>query len=48
MNVEPESKTNEYLKGIVANLPEYGRNDYIRWKGKKSKEKGLFLFQQRA
>ena len=57
MNVEPESKTNEYLKGIVANLPEkpgiyqYLNTEgtiYIRWKGKKSKEKSLFLFQQRA
>ena len=22
MNTEPEAKTNEYLRGIVANLPE--------------------------
>ena len=43
MNVEPESKskTNEYLKGIVANLPEKP-GIY------QSKEKSLFLFQQRA
>lgn len=59
MNVEPESKskTNEYLKGIVANLPEKpGIYQYLNTEGtiiyvgkaKKSKEKSLFLFQQRA
>ena len=42
MNTEPESRANEYLKGIVANLPEktgylpileHGGHNYIRWKG---------------
>ena len=34
MNVEPESKTNEYLKGIVANLPEKpGIYQYLNTEG---------------
>ncbi len=57
MNTEPESKTNEYLKGIVANLPEKpGIYQYLNTEGtiiyvgkaKNLKKKSLFLFQQRA
>ena len=57
MNTEPESRANEYLKGIVANLPEKpgiyqllntGGTNYIRGKAKKPKKKSLLLLQQRA
>ena len=34
MNTEPESKTNEYLKGIVANLPDKpGIYQYLNTEG---------------
>ena len=42
MNTEPETKTNEYLRGIVANLPEKpGVYQYLN-------TEGIFLLQQRA
>lgn len=48
-----EITTNDYLKGIVLNLPdspghlpilELRRNHYLRWKGKKPEAQSLFLF----
>ena len=52
-----EITTNDYLKGIVLNLPDspgiyqylkLRRNHYLRWKGKKPETQSLFLLQQRA
>ena len=45
-----EITTNDYLKGIVLNLPipKLRRNHYLRWKSKKLETKSLFLLQQRA
>lgn len=56
MNTEPEAKTNEYLRGIVANLPEKpGVYQYLNTEGTiiyvgkaKNLKKGIFLLQQRA
>ena len=40
-----EITTNDYLKGIVLNLPDSpGIYHYLRWKGKKPEAQSLFLF----
>ena len=55
MNTEAENKTNKYLKGIVANLPEKpGIYQYLNaegtiiYVGKAKNLKGILLFQQRT
>ena len=50
MNTEAENKTNEYLKGIVANLPEKpGIYQYLNAEGTIIYVgKAILLFQQRT
>ena len=49
MEKKEEISTNEYLRGIVLNLPESpGIYQYLRWKSQEFKAQSLFLFQQRT
>lgn len=56
MEKKEEISTNEYLRGIVLNLPESpgiyqylnAEGNYLRWKSQEFKAQSLFLFQQRT